>query len=51
MKAKDLIEKLKQIDPEVEVYLDGGQYRDDYRPVRGTLNPFQVWGEKGVLLS
>ena len=33
MTVEELINQLKQLPPSMEVYYEGGEYKDDWRPV------------------
>lgn len=51
MTAEKLIELLKKLPPNTKLYLDGHEYKDDYRPVWGVTEKQNLgWGMHGVLI-
>ncbi len=50
MTVRELIEELKKLDQDAKVYTQGGEYKDDYRPVSKCVK-FRSWGLEGYEIS
>jgi len=49
MTVAELIAKLQKIPSDTKVYLDGGEYKDNYVPAT-TITKYSGWGLKNVVL-